>query len=274
NCAINKRSITIGDGRLYYQSYGNGEHIVILLHGLVGGSWLNEEWIYAIQMGNVRCIVPERPGYGNSSPLPFTCVGDWMPVAQRFCEALGVRTADVIGCSAGGPYAYATALALPDTINKVYVLGGVPAVYNSEVLRHYSEENQTAYKSFLENSQQAVQNYYMEQMKAARRRMEEAGAGHIKIMLDEVIAQRCFGMAQESRLQIRPWEVEFSNIKQPIVLYHAKGDEMVPFAAAQEMAALLPRCEFHEMGDADFPAGQSVHMSAISKAFCRIISEY
>lgn len=267
-----KRSIDLSDGRLYYQSYGNGGHIVILLHGLVGGSWLNEEWICAIQMGNVRCIVPERPGYGDSSPLEFNSVGDWIRVARRLCEALGIRAADVIGCSAGGPYAYATALALPDVVGSVYVLDGVPAVYKSEVLRHYSRESQDAYRKFFESSQQAVQEYYMDQMQAARRRMEESGANYIKIMLDEVIAQRCFGMAQESRLQIRPWGLEFSDLRQPVSLYHAKEDEMVPYAAAQEMAALLPNCEFHEIQAAGLHAGQSVHMSAISKAFCKIIS--
>jgi pimeloyl-ACP methyl ester carboxylesterase len=232
--AILKQYINLpGCGRLSYQIYGEGERGVILLHGLVGSSWLGDDWISAIMRSNVRCYVPERPGYGDSSQLVLSSVSDWIPIVQAMVKELKINTADVIGCSAGGPYAYATALALPNIINRVYVLDGVPAVYEESVFRHYSEENKAAYQNFAAKPQSEVQAYYMQQMETSKKRLESTGLTYIKTTLDEVIAQKCYGMAQESRLQILPWNLRFSDIEQPVILHHAREDEMVPYDAAK-----------------------------------------
>ena len=262
-----------GSGRLSYQIYGEGERSVILLHGLIGSSWLGDDWISAIMRSNVRCYVPERPGYGDSSPLELSSISDWIPIVRAMVQALKIASADVIGCSAGGPYAYATALALPDIINRVFVLDGVPAVYEESVLHHYSEENRAAYRSFATKPQSAVQAYYMQQMEASKKRLESTGLTYINTTLDEVMAQGCFGMAQESRLQIMPWNLRLSEIKQPVILYHAREDEMVPYDAAKEMVKYLGNYDLRDAEITELSPGESVHMKAISESFYRVLAE-
>lgn len=268
-----KQFIELPQGRLYYQAYGKGEHTVLLLHGLVGGSWLGEEWRTAIEKANVRCIVPERPGYGDSSQIVLQSVSDWMPIAKALFSSLSLSCADVIGCSAGAPYAYATATALPDVVKKVYILGGVPAVYEESILQHYSEQNREAYNAFLEQPQSAVQAYYAAQMEESKQRLANTDLEHVKLTIDEVLAQNCFGMAQESRLQILPWNLSFSAIPQPVQFYHSLEDEMVPYAAAKEMLSFFKQADFL---DAELPAGAtgSAHMATISASFVRIMEAY
>ena len=64
-----KKYIILPKGQIAYQTYGNGTNDMVIFHGLMGSSWLSPEWIKAIEDANVRCIVPERPGYGGSSPI-------------------------------------------------------------------------------------------------------------------------------------------------------------------------------------------------------------
>lgn len=197
-----KHHITLSENhKLFYHVYGNGENTVILLHGLVGGSWLGDDWIHSIVQNNIRCIVPERPGYGTSSPILLQSVSDWIPIIQ----ALG-------------------------------------------------------------------QKDYIEQMKAASQRMERTNLLHIKNTLQEVLAQQCFGMAQESRLQILPWNLPLTEIKQPVILFHTPSDEMVPFAAAQDMLPYFTYGEFHEINTLHLSPDQSPHMSAITQRFHGIIN--
>ena len=270
---MSKDFVEFADGqRLYYQIYGSGRNNIMLLHGLVGGSWLSEEWITTIESSDVCCIVPERPGYGDSSAIEFNSVSDWIPIAQALIKRLCISSMDVIGCSAGGPYAYATALALPVEVQKIYILDGVPAVYEEKVLRHYDEVSQTTYRGFAEQPQSAVQEYYIAQMEGAQQRLASSNLEYVKKTLEEVLAQRCFGMAQESRLQILPWKLPLERIKQPITLYHAPVDEMVPYNAAKEMVAFLDNCKLCDVDVSTLPQGQSAHMLSISQSFCKIIN--
>ncbi len=260
--------------KMAYQIYGEGSHTILLLHGIVGGSWLAEEWISAIQKSDVRCIVPERPGYGETSAIELQNVGDWIPIVQIFVQKLKISRADVIGCSAGAPYAYATALALPNIIKKVFILNGVPSVYESTVFRHYSKQDKETYLSFVNRPRSLVQEDYIQQMKKVEKQMKTTDLTYVKKTLQEVLAHHCYGMAQESRLQILPWGFPLSQIKQQIILYHAQSDEMVPYNAAKEMPGFLEKCEFHDVDTSKLPPGESVHRSSISESFYCILADY
>lgn len=260
--------------RLAYQVYGEGEHTLILLHGLVGGSWLGEEWVSAIRKANVCCIVPERPGYGTSSPIEMQNIGDWMSIVQKLALEWELLSADVIGCSAGAPYAYATALALPDVVERVWISAGVPAVYEASVLRHYKEEDQKAYRRYATQPQSTLQDNYVTQMEGFAKQVAGSSATYLKNTLDEILAQRCFGMAQESRLQILPWGLALSEMEQPVTAFHAAADEMVPYAAAKEMSNLIKRFAWKEIDTAEFPPNESIHIRSNSESFFKVLGQY
>ena len=256
--------------KISYQIHGNGENTVIFLHGLTGGSWMSHEWKAGIAKANVRLIALERVGYGDSSQFEMKNVGNWVSIIQQVVKELHIRRADVIGLSAGAPYAYASAWALPKVIQKVWVLSGVVAAYENSILKHYTKENQTMYKSFIEKTVSEIQKSYVNQLKGALEYFKKDGEEYIVKTIEEILNQNCYGMALECKLQILPWELPLSGIQQPIVMYHAKEDEMIPFLAAKEMSLLFQNCTFKEM----VTTGKDVHIRSSSHAFLELLGEY
>jgi pimeloyl-ACP methyl ester carboxylesterase len=73
----------------------------------------------------LRVVRPERPEQGASDPHPERTLTDWPADVRDLCESLGIDRAAVVGISAGGPYALATAALLPDRVNRVAIVCGV-----------------------------------------------------------------------------------------------------------------------------------------------------
>ncbi|WP_164997122.1 alpha/beta fold hydrolase [Clostridium minihomine] len=259
--------------QLSYQTYGNGSNTLLFFHGLAGSSWLGQEWISAIEKADVRCIIIERIGYGESTPIPMNSVSEWIPLVQQAASQLQLNSFQVVGCSAGAPYAYATALALPQATQKIWILGGVPAVYEDSIFRHYSEEAQTAYQNYVVEPVSTIQEQYTAQLTAALQQADETVPRHVIQTLQEIIDQNCFGMSQESKLQRLPWKLNLSAIHQPVSLHHAVLDEMVPFHAAKEMPTLLSNAVFQEIDTTDLIPEASLHIQSIFKAFLELLKE-
>lgn len=266
---MKKYRVLLRDGQeLFYRVYGGGSHTLLLLHGLVGGSRLSPDWIDAIAKSGVRVIAAERPGYGDSGAVAMASVADFMDMARALAEQAAIVKADVAGCSAGAPYAYATALALPELIQRVYILDGVPAVCEDLVFRHYGEPERETYQGFLRKSQSELQEYYREQLQKAT---VAAAPDHVRKTVAEILARDCFGMAQESRLQILPWQLPLAELRQPITLYHAVHDEVVPYEAAREMDAFFRDCVFCDVDETSLPQSGSIHQNAIGQGFKAVL---
>ena len=56
-------------------------------------------------------------------------VADWFTVFQKNVDELNINNAICVGISAGAIFAYTSAYATPDAIDKIWTLNGVPAVY-------------------------------------------------------------------------------------------------------------------------------------------------
>lgn len=268
---MNKEFIALNnDHKISYQTYGKGENTIILFHGLVGGSWLDPDTLPHINEANVRIVALERVGYGSSSQFELNNVNDWEPIIWQVIKELNITAADVIGISAGAPYAYASAFFLPNIIKKIWILSGVPAVYEESILAHYKENDQIEYKKFLETDVSEIQDYYVKQLQSYLNHFRENGKRHFIKTIEENINQKCYGMALESKLQILPWNIDLSKINQPVVMYHSKEDEMIPFMAAKEMSRNFKTCLFNEMPTSD----DNVHIKSALIAFLEVLKEF
>ncbi|WDV44797.1 alpha/beta hydrolase [Clostridiaceae bacterium M8S5] len=266
----NKRYIDLKDGKkLSYIVHGSGEHKILFFHGIIGGGYLSNEWIKAIEEREITLIAIERLGYGSSSKIQMNSVADFADIAKTIATQLNIDKCDIIGCSAGAPYAYATAYALGEIVERVFILGGVPLVYKESIFKHYSEEAQVEYMSFLENSIEDIQSKYVAYLDHLKQELASHGEPYINKTLNENIKQDCFGMAMESRLQIIDWGVPFEDIEQSVIYYHGKVDEMVPINGAKEMLKYLKNTQFIEVDKSD----GADHMSSISHAFLHVISK-
>ncbi|MET9050364.1 alpha/beta fold hydrolase [Streptomyces bacillaris] len=220
-------------------------HPVVLHHGLLGDAGLPDVWDALARDAAVRLIAVERPGYGASDPAPMAAVGDWTAHLLPVLEACGVAGSfDVLGISAGAPYTYALAAALPERVRRVWVLSGLPYVPDDAVRGHYPEEAEPVWTFYREAPEAEV----VARFGAAAGRMAEvfAGSPWVLASLPGLAAHGWRGPAREVRLQTRPWGFVPAGVAQPVRLWHAPGDQEVPFPAAEATAALLPAARLTE----------------------------
>src|SRR4051794_1048323 len=74
----------------------------------------------------LRILSPDRPGIGLSTPQPARRLLDWPPVVRELARQLGFERFSLMAVSGGGPYALATAFALPECVEATVVTSGAP----------------------------------------------------------------------------------------------------------------------------------------------------
>lgn len=165
-------------------------------------------------------------------------------------------------------------------IESLWILEGVPAVYLDRVLRHYRWWNRLAYRRFLKTPRTKVENHYLSMLDRILRKLpsdDDPSAGDMRRTLGGVRANRCFGPAQESRLQITPWGFDPASITQRVTLHHAERDTLVPYDAAREMHAILKNATLITADPKLFGPKESpmdIHTNSISRGFLGLLAEY
>ncbi|MCG8640496.1 MAG: alpha/beta hydrolase [Desulfobacterales bacterium] len=258
--------------KIGYATYGDGAHSLILFHGLVGSALLDTATTADLPASDVRLVVVERPGYGESDCIEMDKVSDFNPMLERVMSELDIRHADLVGISAGASYAYAAAGAWPEKVGTVYILGGLPAVYRKSILDVYPESEQAFYDSIRSKSLKAVQDIFYDIMTPDA---PVRGGKNMPVdkWLAESIKNNCHGMANQVMLQIQHWGVELEQIRSKVRLYHSPHDEEVPFAAAELMAGLFPDAEL--IPCQAFDASQKeIHVKSIGHGLDWVLSHY
>lgn len=133
------RFIDINGITIHYKEAGQGEPVLILLHGFAASEYSWREVIGPLAEGR-RVIAFDRPAFGLTErplewegPNPYST--EYQPdLTTSLMDALGVERAILVGNSAGGSVALATALRYPERVEglvlvdaAVYAGGGSPA---------------------------------------------------------------------------------------------------------------------------------------------------
>lgn len=106
--------------KLYYEIAGTGPPLVLLHGGLWDGRLWDDQWeAFAARFRTVR---PDFRGFGRSDPaeVEFNLTEDLVPVL----DAEGIGRAAVIGLSLGGYVALDMALAQPERVSALVLVGG------------------------------------------------------------------------------------------------------------------------------------------------------
>ncbi len=134
--AIGADAVGAGGVKLHYKLAGSGEPAMILLHGFGASTFSWREVMAPLaELGTV--VAYDRPAFGlTERPLPGDWIGDspYGPDAQvdqliGLMDLLNIRTAILIGNSAGGTVAVQTALRYPDRVTALVLVD--PAIYTS-----------------------------------------------------------------------------------------------------------------------------------------------
>lgn len=106
------RECSLSDGRtIAYTTSGDADGFPVVVHHGTPGSRLFAAILseFASAEG-VRLVVPDRPGYGRSSPPPRGWTWkDWRDDLTELAAAESIDRAGIVGFSGGGPFALAAA---------------------------------------------------------------------------------------------------------------------------------------------------------------------
>ena len=136
--------VNAGGMRTYYETYGEGEPLVLLHGGLATA----ESWAMQIPAlaERYRVIVPERRGHGRTHDVAGPITYEIMAAdTAAFLEAVGTGAAHLVGWSDGAVVGMLVALRRPELVRKLVVIGQyfnfdgeVPAF--REMIKHWGND--------------------------------------------------------------------------------------------------------------------------------------
>jgi pimeloyl-ACP methyl ester carboxylesterase len=257
--------LTLPDGRrLAYAHYGlETGRPLFYLHGLPGSRYECQLIDAPARDCGVSVIAPDRPGYGLTQPRHDHSLCAWTSDIATLADHLGIDRFNVVGVSGGGPCALACAHEMPERVMAAGLVASLGPVYE-ETLR--MAMNWPARLGFyLANKVPSLFELVVGQpaMQLARIRPELLirmlatinGGPDRRILLEPPILraftfsiQACFqqgalGSMQDLRIFRQPWGIEFSNIRQPVYLWHGDLDKVVPLDHSRHLHRHLPHSE-------------------------------
>ena len=132
---MNYRLKTANHRVVGFAEYGDSNGVpVITCHGGPGSRMSPKRNAEEAAAAGFRLIGIDRPGYGESSPLPGRSIADWTNDALVVADYLELKNFFVGGTSTGGSYFLATASLAPDRVVGVLVCCGMTDIsWASEV---------------------------------------------------------------------------------------------------------------------------------------------
>ena len=130
--------IPVTDGQVSYETCGSGPRAIVLLHdGILDGSGFDAAW--PLLCAKAKVVRYDRRGYGASpaATAPYDAVAD----LEAVMKAARVEHATLVGSSSGGGVAVDFALAHPQAVEGLILVGA--AVNGFKPTEHFMKRTQT-----------------------------------------------------------------------------------------------------------------------------------
>jgi 2-hydroxymuconate-semialdehyde hydrolase len=233
----------------YFHDAGDGSPL-LLLHGSGPGvsAWSNWRPIYPAFSERFRVIAPDQIGFNRTQPGGPVSYGRklWTDHALALMDELGFERFSVVGNSMGGAIALSLAVARPEAIDRIVVMGTMGI--GGELPAGLAE----------------VWGY--QPSPEAMRRLVELFAYDQSIVTDELVRMRYEASAEptvrdafaamfpEPRQSgvddLALSEDELRSIERPVLLAHGYHDRIVPFESTSlPLMDVLPDAQLHAFGN-------------------------
>lgn len=261
------KTIRTGDILTNYQDVGNGAP-VLLLHGSGPGvsAWANWRGVLATLNDQFRLLAPDLAGFGYSEvPDDITYSrATWQTQIVQFLDALGIEKTHLVGNSFGGSMALALAIAHPERVDKIVLMGsvGVPfeltpgldAVWGYEP----SFENmRSLMKDVFAYDPNLVVDQLVDSRYQASLRTQDAFAS-----MFPAPRQRWVEAMAHSEADIR-------GIRHPTLMVHGREDKVIPVSTSLTMHQWIDNSQVHLFG-------RCGHWTQIEKGaeFCELLRDF
>lgn len=256
------RRLLLPDGRyLGYRSCGNSaDRALFFMHGTPGSRFVLGDDDLLAGLPDTFVILPDRPGYGLSTPLAGRTLVGWAADIRCLAAELGISRYWVAGISGGAPHALACACRNPETVMGAFVMSSpAPAGLRAStsgmhfgnrlgfLLTQYfpglvDKLTAATARSIMQDPEGFLRKL-ARQMSAPDRVLMEAQPLVAAMLADlrEAYRQGPAGhVADVAVLASRSWGIDFSDIGPPVRLVHGEMDRLVPLAVAEALHDAMP----------------------------------
>jgi pimeloyl-ACP methyl ester carboxylesterase len=261
-----KDIVQLNDGAVVaFQEYGDPTgRPVIFCHGWPSSRTMAQLADEPARALGVRIISPDRPGISGSSMQLDRKLSDWPRVVEQVVDDLGISEFRILAISGGAPYAYATAVAIPERVRAVAVVGGVIPFAELKDFKGLLPLYRWMLAFHRNRPQLLRQLFRLAQPFLSFRAPVRLRPLLLKMLLlrpcdaaslrDDAAFEAIFesqrrawrgsaeGVMLDAQIYAQPWGFAIEDVRVPVRLWHGIEDRAFAVQLAQEIANRFPNC--------------------------------
>jgi len=255
-----------GGAVLAFEEYGDPSGVpVIFCHGWPSSRTMAQLTDDAARGLGVRIISPDRPGISASTRQRDRKLSDWPGFLQGLVDHLKISDFRILAISGGAPYAYATAIAIPERVRAIAIVGGVIPFAELKDFKGLLPLYRWMLAFYRNRPQLLRQLFRLARPFLSFRAPIRLRPLLLKMLLlrpcdaaslrDNAAFEAIFesqrrawrgsaeGVMDDARIYAQPWGFAVEDVRVPVRLWHGKQDRAFAVCLAEEIANRLPNCK-------------------------------
>jgi pimeloyl-ACP methyl ester carboxylesterase len=249
-----------------FEEYGDSLGApVIFCHGWPSSRTMAQLADEPARVLGARIISPDRPGISGSTMQPNRKLADWPQLLEELLDHLEISEFRMLAISGGAPYAYATAVTMPERVRAIAIVGGVIP---------FAEMNDLGgllplYRwmlAFYRNRPQLLRRlFFLARPFLSVRAPVRLRPLVLKMLLlrpcdaaslrDDAAFEAIFesqrrawrasaeGVMVDAQIYAQPWGFGIEDVSVPVRLWHGNEDRAFAVRLAHELAKRFPDCK-------------------------------
>ncbi|HEX8206372.1 MAG TPA: alpha/beta hydrolase [Solirubrobacteraceae bacterium] len=248
----------LADGRtLGFGLYGAGDGpLVVVLDG-PGSRGLGRALATEAERLGVTLLVPDRPGFGASTPVGRRTIPEVAGDLLALVDALGCERFGLVAQSGGTPYALALAHAAGHRVTGLALVGGIVPLGEKDALRDVSGPMRTTFKlarrapwllkpligvvarKTLKDPAAAARAYAKDLPPLDTKALEDPRMWAIHEVTSAEAVSSPAAFAREARMLARPWGFDLEAPRAPVALWVGEQDPVHPPVMSRRLSERL-----------------------------------
>lgn len=241
------RSIATGAVVTNYHDIGDGAP-VLLLHGSGPGvsAWANWRLLMQGKHEGLRMIAPDLAGFGYTTAPEGTEFTRqmWLDQIIALLDALGLERVHVIGNSFGGSMALALAIACPQRVERMILMGSVGVPFKlTEGL-----DAVWGYQPSLENMRAIMKVFAFNHDLVGDALVQMRHEASIRPGISEAFSSMFPAPRQRWVEAMAHPEADIRGLKHPTLLIHGRDDRVIPLSTSLTLLEWIDNSQLHVFG--------------------------
>lgn len=241
-------SIKTGNYNTNYHDLGEGD-AVMFIHGSGPGvtGYANWRLTMPVLAEKFRVIAPDMVGFGYTDRpegIKYN-MQTWVQQTIDLMDALGLEKAHIVGNSFGGALAVAFAIAYPNRVNKLVLMGSVGVAHDLT----YGLDKVWGYTPSIENMKELLDIFAYNRKIVTDELAQLRYEASIRPGFQESFSSMFPAPRQNGIDAMESDEQDIKNIKNDTLIIHGREDKVIPLQNSIRFNQLIKKSQLHIFGE-------------------------